>query len=69
MIKVAVIGLGILVWVLMAVLLALFVARTISLRDRQRSGRTEPCAPAKDESDDGAQAFHPRSRRRPRSKM
>lgn len=38
----AVIGLGILVWVLLAVLVALFLARLISLRDRQRPDRTDP---------------------------
>jgi hypothetical protein len=66
MIEAAVIGLGILVWVVMAVLLALFVARTISLRDRQRPESTEPCAPANGESGDDAEPFHPRSRWRPR---
>src|SRR5918997_1466795 len=42
----AVIGLGVLIWVLLAILLALFVGRMIRLRDRQRPGRTEPDAPA-----------------------
>jgi hypothetical protein len=49
----AVIGFGILAWVLVAVLLTLFVARMIRLRDRQRPGLTEPEAPVKGESGDG----------------
>jgi hypothetical protein len=42
----AVIGLGILVWVLLAILLALFVGRITRLRDRQRPDRTESAPPA-----------------------
>lgn len=42
---IAVIGLGILAWVLLAIPLALFVARVIRLRDRQRPDRTEQGAP------------------------
>lgn len=38
----AVIGLGILVWVLLSLLLALFVGRMIQLRDRQRPDRVSP---------------------------
>ncbi|MFN2495219.1 MAG: hypothetical protein ABR608_04835 [Pseudonocardiaceae bacterium] len=41
---VAVIGLGVLAWVLLATLLALFLGRMIQLRDRQRPDRTEPGA-------------------------
>jgi hypothetical protein len=36
-----VIGFGILVWVLLAILLALFVGRMIRLRDRQLPGQAE----------------------------
>lgn len=42
----AVIGLGVLVWVLLAILLALSVGQMIRLRDRQRPDRPEPDAPA-----------------------
>jgi hypothetical protein len=35
----AVIGLGVLAWLLFAILLALFVGRMIQLRDRQRPDR------------------------------
>jgi hypothetical protein len=46
----AAIGLGIMGWILVAILLALFVGRMIELRDRQRPdppepGRSEPPAP------------------------
>lgn len=43
----AVIVLGILAWALTAILVALFVARMISLRDRQRPDGTEQGAPVK----------------------
>lgn len=46
--KTAVIGLGILTWVLLAILIALFVARMIRLRDHHRPDRTEQGAPAVD---------------------
>jgi hypothetical protein len=49
----AVIGLGILAWILMAIPLALFVGRMIRIRDRQRPDRTEPGAPAEGTSRDG----------------
>lgn len=38
----AVIGLGVFVWILLSVLLALFVGRMIQLRDRQRPDRNPP---------------------------
>ncbi|MGH3837009.1 MAG: hypothetical protein ACREX8_19575 [Gammaproteobacteria bacterium] len=50
---IAVIGLGILAWVLLAIPLALFVARMIRLRDRQRPDGTEPGAPAQGTSTQG----------------
>ena len=50
----AVVGLGILAWVLLATLLALFVGRMIKRRDRQRPNRTEPEASAKGESADAS---------------
>lgn len=53
----AVIGLGLLAWVLLAILLALFVGRMIRLRDRQRPDRTEPGAPAEDKSGGGTESF------------
>jgi hypothetical protein len=49
---IAVVGLGILAWVLLAIPLALFVARMIRLRDQQRPDRTEPGAPAEDKLTD-----------------
>jgi hypothetical protein len=54
----AVIGLGILAWVLLAILVALFIARLIRLRDRQRPDRTDPApgTPAVGESPDGAES-------------
>ncbi len=52
----AMIGLGILAWVLLAILLALFVGRMIRLRDRQRPDRTEPGAPAQGTSAQGTSA-------------
>ncbi len=54
----AVIGLGILAWILLAIQVALFVARAIRLRDRQRPDRTGPSAPAEGESGDGAVSSH-----------
>lgn len=53
---VAVIGFGILAWILLAIPLALFVGRMIRLRDWQRPDRTEPGAPAEGTSADGAEA-------------
>ncbi|MGH4016492.1 MAG: hypothetical protein ACRDSL_21690 [Pseudonocardiaceae bacterium] len=41
-----VIGLGILAWVLVAIMLALFLGRVVQLRDRQCPDRTEPGEPA-----------------------
>ncbi len=41
----AVIGFGIVVWILLAILVALFVVRVIRLRDRQRPDRTAHGAP------------------------
>ena len=38
----AVIGLGVLVWFLVSILLAVFVGRMIQLRDRQGPGRSPP---------------------------
>ena len=60
---VAVISLGMLVWFLLAILLALFVGRIIRLRDRQRPDRSEPDAPARPPlSDRTSAAVPPRSR-------
>ncbi len=57
------IGLGILAWVLLAILVALFVARVIRLRDRDRlypdPARTEREPAAGGEPADGAESFHP----------
>ncbi len=52
----AVIGLGILAWVLTAILVALFVARMVRLRDRQRPDCPEPGAPAQGMSAQGTSA-------------
>jgi len=41
----AVIGLGIVAWILLAILVALFVVRVIRLRDRQRPDSTTHGAP------------------------
>ena len=38
----AMIGLGVLAWILLSILLALFVGRMIQLRDRQRPDRSPP---------------------------
>jgi hypothetical protein len=54
---IAVIGFGLLVWVLLAIPLALFVARMITLRDRQRPDRTEPGTPAGGTTGDAAESF------------
>ena len=54
----AVIGIGILAWVVMAIPLALFVGRMIRMRDRQRPDWTEPGAPAEGTSRDGTDACH-----------
>lgn len=64
----AVIGLGILAWVLLAIPLALFVGRMIRLRDRQRPDQTEPGAPAEGTSRDGTDTFHTPRRWRLRNK-
>ena len=61
----AVIGLGLLAWVLLAILVALAVARMIRIRDRQRLDRTDP---ASGESAQAANALPERRRWRPRSK-
>lgn len=53
----AMIGLGIVAWVLLSVLLALFVGRMIQLRDRQRPDRTPPVTRA---PSDRARAASPR---------
>lgn len=39
---VAVIGFGVLTWVVLSVLLAFLIGRTIQLRDRQRPDRSPP---------------------------
>jgi hypothetical protein len=54
----AAIALGILAWVLLAILLALFVGRMIILRDRQRPDRTEPEGPAEGGSADGGEPIY-----------
>ncbi len=64
----AVIGLGIVVWVLLAILLALFVGRMIMLRERQRPGGTEPGAPAEDKPADVGESTSGPSGWRPRNK-
>lgn len=63
---IAVIGLGILAWVLVAIPLALFVGRMIMLRERQRPHRTEPEAPAESTLADVGESIRrpPRWRRR-----
>ncbi|MGH4006571.1 MAG: hypothetical protein ACRDTH_00095 [Pseudonocardiaceae bacterium] len=62
----AMIGLGLLAWVLLAIPLALFVGRMIRLRDRQRPDRTGPRTPAEGKSGDGTESFRtpPRWNRR-----
>ncbi|MGH3828874.1 MAG: hypothetical protein ACRDRS_00255 [Pseudonocardiaceae bacterium] len=49
----AVIGLGIATWVLVAIPLALVVARVIRLRDRQSPGQKPQEAPAEGKSGNG----------------
>jgi hypothetical protein len=51
---IALIALGILAWALLAILTALFVARMISLRDRQHRDLTIPGQPDETEPGDGA---------------
>jgi hypothetical protein len=68
MVTTAVIGLGILAWVLLAILVSLFVARMIRLRDRQRPRGTDPGTPADGESRDGAETFHTEPEWDPHSK-
>ena len=58
----AVIGLGLLAWVLLAVPLALFVGRMIRLRDRQRPDPTGPRTPAESKPGDGTEPFRTPSR-------
>lgn len=65
----AVIGLGVLAWVLLAILVALFVARMIALRDRQRPDRTGPEAPAEARSADGEEPIRTPRRWRLRNKI
>lgn len=55
----AVIGLGILVWVLLAMLAALFVGRMIRMRDRHRPDWTEPGTPAEGEAADATAERRP----------
>ena len=62
---IAVIGLGILAWVLLSIPLALFVARMIRLRDRQRPDGTEPGALAQGPSTQGPSADCAGATRRP----
>ncbi len=50
----AVIGFGILAWILVAVLLALGVARVIKLRNRQRPDPVEPETPVPGDSSSSA---------------
>jgi hypothetical protein len=50
----AVIGFGILAWILVAILVALGVARVIKLRDRQRPNPVEPATPVQGDSSSGA---------------
>jgi hypothetical protein len=57
------IGLGILTWVLLAVLVALLVARMIRLRDRDRQHPDPVCAEREPSAGgnpvDGAESLHP----------
>lgn len=64
----AVIGLGILAWVLLAIPLALFMGRVIRIRDRRRLDHTKPGAPAEGTSGDGTESSHPPHRWRLRNK-
>lgn len=54
----AVIGLGILAWILLAILLAVLMGPLIRLRDRPHPDRTEPGVLAKAQSVDGAESLH-----------
>jgi hypothetical protein len=65
---IAVIALGSLAWVLLAMLLALFMGRMTRLRDSQRSDRSEPARPVEHGSGDGAKSFRERARWRLRNK-
>lgn len=65
---IAVIGLGILMWILLAIPIALFVARMIRLRDRQRPDRTEPGAPAEGKPAEAGESTHRLPRWRLRNK-
>lgn len=65
----AVIGLGVLVWVLLAILLALAVGRMIRLRDRQRPDRTEPDAPTEGRSRGSTESVQTPPRWRLRNKI
>jgi hypothetical protein len=56
----AVIGLGLLAWVLLAILGALFVGRMIRLRDSQRPDRPEAGGTSGARVGDGAESFHSR---------
>ncbi len=56
----AVIGLGSCAWVLLAILVALFVARMARLRDSERPDRTEQGVPAESKSAAGAESSHTR---------
>ena len=64
----AVIALGILVWILLAILAACFVARMIGLRDRQRPGQADPAEPARG-GESGDKSFQTSARWRLRSRM
>lgn len=54
----AVIGLGFSAWVLLAILVALFVARMTRLRDSERPDRTEQRVSAEGKSADGGESSH-----------
>ncbi|HEV7453387.1 MAG TPA: hypothetical protein VGO16_18820 [Pseudonocardiaceae bacterium] len=61
----AVIGLGILTWAVLAILVALFVARMIRLRDRQRPDCPESGAPTQGMSTQGTSAGDAEASRTP----
>jgi hypothetical protein len=67
--KAEVIGLGVTVWILLAILVAFVVARTLRLRDRQCPDRVEPGTPPEGELRDDAESFQKSRRWRLRSKM
>jgi hypothetical protein len=50
----AVIGFGILAWILVAIVLSLGAARVIKLRDRQSPNSVQPETPVPDDSSSGA---------------